>query len=178
MILCPNDNGVKQSVGADRKLSHRWLNNQSALTDALKHTYTLAELLAELDLARSSYFYHCARLRMPDKYADVRQVLSEVFHGNHRCYGYRRMHAALGRRQLSLSEKVVQHLMKQECLIVTANKKRRYGSYLGEISPAPENLINRDFHADIPNEKWLTDITEFQIPAGTRFVQRYVKPSG
>lgn len=76
------------------------------------------------------------------------------------------MHAALGHRQLSLSEKVVQRLMKQECLIVTANKKRRYGSYLGEISPAPENLINRDFHADIPNEKWLTDITEFQIPAG------------
>jgi putative transposase len=76
------------------------------------------------------------------------------------------MHAALGRRQLCLSEKVVQRLMKQECLIVTANKKRRYGSYLGEISPAPDNLINRDFHAETPNETWLTDITEFQIPAG------------
>lgn len=35
-----------------------------------------------------------------------------------------------------------------------------------EISPAPENLINRDFQAAMPNEKWLTDITEFQIPAG------------
>jgi putative transposase len=81
---------------------------------------------------------------MPDKYADVRQVLSEVFHGNYRRYGYRRMHAALGRCQLSLSEKVAQPLIKQECLIVTANKKRRYGSHLGEISPAPENLINRD----------------------------------
>lgn len=39
-------------------------------------------------------------------------------------------------------------------------------AYLGEISPAPENLINRDFQAATPNEKWLTDITEFQIPAG------------
>ena len=56
--------------------------------------------------------------------------------------------------------------MKQECLVVAANKKRRYGSYLGEISPAPDNLINRDFQAATPNEKWLTDITEFQIPAG------------
>jgi putative transposase len=56
--------------------------------------------------------------------------------------------------------------MKQECLVVAANRKRRYGSYLGEISPAPENLINRDFYAATPNEKWLTDITEFQIPAG------------
>lgn len=47
---------------------------------------------------------------------------------------------------------------------------RRYGSYLGEISPAPENLINRDFHAAAPNEKWLTDITEFQIPGGKVFL--------
>ena len=155
---------LKKGLGVDLQLlSNR---EKTLLIDALKYTYTLAELLAELDIARSSSFYHCARLRMPDKYADVRQVLSEVFHGNHRCYGYRRMHAALGRRQLSLSEKVVQRLMKQECLIVTANKRRRYGSYLGEISPAPENLINRDFRADTPNEKWLTDITEFHIPAG------------
>ncbi len=155
---------LKKGLGvAPQLLSNR---EKTLLVDALKNTYALAELLAELDLARSSYFYHSARLRLPDKYAEVRQVLSEVFHGNHRCYGYRRMHAALGRRQLSLSEKVVQRLMKQECLTVTANKKRRYGSYLGEISPAPENVINRDFHSESPNEKWLTDITEFHIPAG------------
>lgn len=40
------------------------------------------------------------------------------------------------------------------------------GSYLGEISPAPDNQLNREFQAAAPNEKWLTDITEFQIPAG------------
>jgi transposase InsO family protein len=155
---------LKKGLGvAPQLLSNR---EKTLLVDALKNTYALSEILAEVDLARSSYFYHCARLRMPDKYAEVRQALSEVFHGNHRCYGYRRMHAALGRRKLCLSEKVVQRLMKQECLIVTANKKRRYGSYLGEISPAPENLLNRDFHSESPNEKWLTDITEFHIPAG------------
>lgn len=37
---------------------------------------------------------------------------------------------------------------------------------MGEISPAPNNLLNRDFSAGAPNEKWLTDITEFQIPDG------------
>ncbi|EED67107.1 Transposase-like protein [Comamonas testosteroni KF-1] len=40
------------------------------------------------------------------------------------------------------------------------------GSYLGEISPAPENLLNRNFNATAPNQKWLTDISEFQLPAG------------
>lgn len=155
---------LKKGLGvAPQLLSNR---EKTLLVDALKHTYALSELFAELDLARSSYFYHCSRLRSPDKYADARVAIADIFQSNHRCYGYRRMRAALGRRHLHISEKVVQRLMKQECLIVAANRKRRYGSYLGEISPAPENLINRDFQAATPNEKWLTDITEFQIPAG------------
>jgi transposase InsO family protein len=54
--------------------------------------------------------------------------------------------------------------MKQESLVPVM--RRRYGSYMGEISPPPENLVNRDFTAGAPNTKWLTDITEFQIPAG------------
>jgi putative transposase len=136
------------------------------LVDALKELYALPELLAQLDLARSSYFYHRARVKAADKYLAVRQTMSDIFDLNHRCYGYRRLQASLIRQHVTLSEKVVQRLMKQESLLVAKPKRRRYGSYLGEISPAPENLINRDFHAAAPNEKWLTDITEFQIPAG------------
>lgn len=56
--------------------------------------------------------------------------------------------------------------MKHEALAVPKPRRRRYSSYLGEISPAPENIINRDFQASAPNEKWLTDITEFHIRAG------------
>ncbi len=62
--------------------------------------------------------------------------------------------------------KVVRRLMKQECLVAATSKRRRYGSYMGEISPAPDNVLNRNFSASAPNDKWLTDITEFQIPAG------------
>ena len=57
---------------------------KTLLVDALKCSYTLAELLAELDLARSSYFYHCARLKGPDKYADARIAIADVFQSNHR----------------------------------------------------------------------------------------------
>jgi putative transposase len=56
------------------------------LVDALKHTYALSELLAELDLARSSYFYHRSRHRRPDKYAAARLAITDVFQSNHRCY--------------------------------------------------------------------------------------------
>ena len=134
--------------------------------DALKEHYGLPELLAQLGLARSSYFYHRARAVVGDKYLQVRQSVTEFFESNHRCYGYRRLLASLTRQDVTISEKVVQRLMKQESLIVAKPKRRRYASYLSEISPAPENIINRDFQAGAPNEKWLTDITKFQIPAG------------
>ena len=155
---------LKKELGIDRQeLTNR---EKTQLVDALRATYTLAELLCELDLPRSSYFYHRARLEMADKYADVRQAMTDIFERNYRCYGYRRIHASLSDRSVSISEKVIRRLMKQESLVAATSKRRRYGSYMGEISPAPDNLLNRDFSADAPNEKWLTDITEFQIPAG------------
>ena len=155
---------LKKGLGADLPL----LSNQekTRLVDALRDAYTLPELFAELDLARSSYFYHRARLRLADKYGAVRRTIADIFALNHHCYGYRRIRAALGKQKLCLSEKVVRRLMRQECLVVAVKKRRKYASYLGEISPAPDNLINRDFQASAPNEKWLTDITEFHIPAG------------
>ena len=155
---------LKKGLGVDLQfLSNR---EKTLLIDALKENYGLPELLAQLGLARSSYFYHRARAAMGDKYLEVRKSLSEIFESNHRCYGYRRLQASLAREQGQISEKVVQRLMKQESLVVAKPKRRRYASYLGEISPAPENIINRDFQAAAPNEKWLTDITEFQIPSG------------
>lgn len=155
---------LKKELGIDRQeLTNR---EKTQLVDALRATYTLTELLCELDLPRSSYFYHRARLEMADKYADVRQAMTDIFERNYRCYGYRRIHASLSDRSVSISEKVIRRLMKQESLVAATSKRRRYGSYMGEISPAPDNLLNRDFSADAPNEKWLTDITEFQIPAG------------
>ena len=155
---------IKKDVGIDQRLLPN--REKTQLVDALTHVYALTDLLTEVDLARSSYFYHRAKLSVADKYADVRRTMAEIFERNHRCYGYRRIKASLSELRLRVSEKVVQRLMKQEQLVAATSKRRRYGSYLGEISPAPANLLNRDFSAAAPNEKWLTDITEFQIPAG------------
>ena len=155
---------LKKELGIDRRLLTN--REKTQLVDALRPTYTLPELLREVGLPRSSYFYHRARLDIEDKYVEVRRTMTDIFERNYRCYGYRRMQASLTKQSMNISEKVVQRLMKQECLVAVNRKRRRYGSYMGEISPAPDNLLNRDFSASAPNEKWLTDITEFQIPAG------------
>ncbi|QNP48577.1 IS3 family transposase [Diaphorobacter aerolatus] len=155
---------VKKELGINQQ--HLTNREKTLLVDALRSTYTVTELLRELNLPRSSYFYHRARLEVADKYAGVRQVMTNIFERNYRCYGYRRLHASLSDQFVNISEKVVRRLMKQECLVAATSRRRRYGSYMGEISPAPDNVLDRDFSAGAPNEKWLTDITEFQIPAG------------
>ena len=70
-------------------------------------------------------------------------------------YGYRRIYAVLKTEGKKISEKVVRRIMREEDLSVRKVKKRKYSSYQGEITPAVENAINRDFHAEKPNEKWL-----------------------
>jgi putative transposase len=155
---------LRKNLGVDPRL----LSNQekTVLVDALREAYALRELLDRIDLPRSSVFYHRSPLRLADKYAEVRPAITEIFEDTHRCYGYRRIQAALNRRRVFISEKVVRRLMKQAGHIAARPKRRRYRSYVGEINPAPENLINRDFQATAPNEKWLTDRSEFHIPAG------------
>lgn len=155
---------LKKGLGIDlQNLTNR---EKTLLVDALREHHALPHLLARLGLARSSYFYHRAQARPGDRYADARQNISDLFEANHRCYGYRRIHMALAKQCVRISEKVVRRLMKQEQLTVAPARRRRYNSYQGELDIAPENLLGRDFGATAPNEKWLTDITEFHLAAG------------
>ena len=110
--------------------------------------------------------YNAAVLRAPDKYAEIRTRTVDIFHSVSKRYGYRRIHVALKREGKTVSEKVVRRIMHEENLVVPFVKMKKYSSYVGEVSPAVENLVKRDFHADQPNKLWLTDITEFHIPAG------------
>lgn len=51
---------------------------------------------------------------------------------------------------------------------------KKYNSYHGEITPAVPNILQRDFKSSQPNEKWVTDITEFNIPAGKVYLSPMV----
>ena len=134
--------------------------------DALKGKYRLCELLAFLKMAKSSYFYQRSAALKPDKYEDLRSDVKSAFYENFQCYGYRRIYEILRKGGKIISEKVVRRIMRQEQLTVYCVKRKKYSSYKGEISSAVPNIINRDFHADAPNMKWLTDLTEFALPAG------------
>ena len=133
---------------------------------ALKNKYSLPKLCHKLEISRSSYYYQEASLRADDKYCELRSRIIKLFQGNRCVYGYRKIHQLLRQKGTIVSEKIVRRIMKEESLVVKMRRRRKYNSYQGELSVAPKNLVNRDFHADKPNEKWLTDIIEFSISSG------------
>lgn len=141
-------------------------NREKAIViDALRGKYSLKNLLAVMNMAKSSYCYQRLAIRY-DKYSETRMEIKEIFKESRKSYGYRRIHLEFKNKGIILSEKVIIRLMKELGLKVSMKMLRKYNSYKGEISPAVDNLVDRNFHAVNPNELWLTDITEFHIPAG------------
>lgn len=155
---------LKKEIGTDiTSLSNR---DKAIIISTLVVDYTLVELLSYFKMAKSSYYYQIAAIRKKDKYIEERKLITDIFINSRETYGYRRIHISLHKKGITLSEKVVRKIMNEEGLKVRKPRRKKYSSYQGEISPAVPNLINRQFHANKPNEKWLTDITEFGLPSG------------
>ncbi|ENG7946020.1 IS3 family transposase, partial [Escherichia coli] len=101
-------------------------------------------------------------LSKPDKYADVKKRIGEIYHENRGRYGYRRVTLSLHREGKQINHKAVQRLMGILSL-KAAIKVKRYRSYRGEVGQTAPNVLQRDFKATRPNEKWVTDVTEFAV---------------
>lgn len=149
----------KSPGGIPGKLSNR---AKAQIAEELRGRLPLSLLLEALLLSASSYYYAAAAARRPDPHSEIRPLIHEIAAMSGNTYGSPRMWLALRNRGVFISEKVVRRLMKEERIEVRyARRKRKYSSYIGELTPAVENLVNGDFHADAPDQLWLTDITEF-----------------
>lgn len=107
-------------------------------------------------MARSTFFYH--RHPKLDKDSELKKRICEIKRKEPN-YGYRRVTAKLN----DVNHKRVQRLIQVMGLQVRSKKQRKYNSYKGEQGKIAPNLLQRDFSATKPNEKWLTDITEFKV---------------
>lgn len=119
-------------------------------------------LLSISGLPRATYYYHAKRLKEPDKYAEIREEITSIFHENRGRYGYRRITMELHNRGYVINHKTVQRLMREESLVCRVRMKK-YRSYKGEVGKIAPNLLERDFSTTAPNQKWVTDVTEFNL---------------
>ena len=113
-------------------------------------------------MPRSTYYYYVKKAKETDKYALVKAEIQAIYHENQGRYGYRRITMELHNRGYRINHKTVQRLMKTlniKCMV----RIKKYRSYKGEIGKVAPDLIQRDFTATAPNQKWTTDITEFSI---------------
>ena len=164
---------VKKDPGTDPK---RLTNREKALlVDTLRGEWRLRELLEAVGMAKSSYEYAARAIGRGEsaQRAAARQAVVAAFEENRGRYGYRRVMSAVNSGDgPKVGEWTVRGIMREEGLEGRRVKKKRgYSSYEGETSEAPENLLRNedgthDFRADRPNEVWVTDVTEFRIPAG------------
>ena len=128
----------------------------------LRQEFSLALLPEIAQLSRATFYYHANRAQQPDKYAIAKAEIASIYHENKGRYGYRRITAQLHRRGFVLNHKTVQRLMKNLGLVCRVRVKK-YRSYKGEVGKIAPNLLNRNFHAEKPNQKWVADVTEFRL---------------
>ena len=144
------------------------------IIDALRDKYSLSQLIGKPDISKSSYCYQHNVQQLPFRYEEIKAKVIEFFEENKQRYGYRRINALLRKEHIIVSEKIVRKIMKDNSLTVQVRRRRKYSLYQGEISEPAENVINRDFHSGKPNDKVMTDITEFSIPAGKVYLSPIV----
>lgn len=120
-------------------------------------------LLSIAGLARSTFFYHQKRFNQkPDPYAQVRTRIREIFTDSKECYGHRKIMTVLVKEGITIAKKTVLRLM-QEMGIQTKVRRKRYNSHRGTVGTIVGNVLNREFTAETPNEKWVSDVTEFAV---------------
>jgi putative transposase len=120
-------------------------------------------LLIEVSgLPRSTYYYYAKGRTNLDKYSEIKEQITNIYAENKGRYGYRRITSELHNRGYVINHKTVQRLMKQLgifCLV----RMKKYKSYKGEVGKIAPNLLEQDFKASTPNQKWVTDVTEFSL---------------
>ena len=124
--------------------------------------YPLANLLKAAGLPRSTYYYQLGVLEAGDKCAPLKVSIQDICHQHRGRYGYRRVTCALRSSGQLVNSKKVRRLMAVLDLKCTVRPKK-YKAYRGLMGEAAPNLLRRDFKAGQPNQKWVTDVTEFKV---------------
>ena len=128
----------------------------------LRQELDLELLLNLAKMARSSFYYHQKKSKLPDKYKETKELIKSIYQRHKGRYGYRRITDELHNRGIIINHKTVFRLMNLLGLKSIVRVKK-YKSYKGENGKIAPNILERNFKAKAPNQKWATDITEFNV---------------
>lgn len=128
----------------------------------LRQQHPLSALLKAAGLASSTYYYQVKAAQVADRNGALKAGISAIFERHRGRYGYRRITATLRQAGQHVNHKTVQKLM-QALELKSVVRPKKYRAYRGQEGRVAPNLLARQFDADRPNEKWVTDVTEFNV---------------
>ena len=120
-------------------------------------------LLKISGLSKSTFYYTLTKNDKGDKNKEIIDKIKEIFFYHKERYGYRRITLELRNQGYNVNHKKVYRLMVKLGLKPLKRNKRKYSSYKGTVGRIADNFIDRKFEADKSNEKWYTDVTEFNL---------------
>ncbi|MGB7399518.1 MAG: IS3 family transposase [Castellaniella sp.] len=127
----------------------------------LRQGHALVMLLKAAGLSRSTFYYQARALQAEDQHAGLKARIRAVYEYHKGRYGYRRITATLRQAGEMVNHKTVQRLM-QVLGLKSLVRPKKYRSYKGQQAKVP-NILSRQFQAQQPNQKWVTDVTEFNV---------------
>jgi putative transposase len=128
----------------------------------LRQQYPIVGLLKVAELPRSTFYYQQNVLKRDDKYQQLKDTIRSVFEHHKGRYGYRRITSAVRQLGHQVNHKTVQRLMGLLGLKSLVRPKR-YRSFKGDVGQTAPNELQRQFTAEAANQKWVTDVTEFNV---------------
>lgn len=128
----------------------------------MRQRHALALLLRAATLSRSTFYYHVKAQGAADKYAALKARIGAVYIRHKGRYGYRRITADLRQAGQVVNHKTIQRLM-QVLGLKSLVRPKKYRSYEGTVGRVAPNVLQRQFEANRLNEKWVTDVTEFNV---------------
>ena len=117
------------------------------------------------DLPSSTFYYEQKKTEYDKRNEEIITEIKSVYEENKGRYGVRRVYHELLNRGFPINHKKVQRLMNKLSL-KGIQPREKYHSYKGQTSRVANNLLRRNFYASRPNEKWSTDVTQFNLPFG------------
>ena len=119
-------------------------------------------------VSRSGYYAFLKRLDIPDSDLPLAEKIRECQEQSRNTYSYRRVHIWLERQGIYRNPKTVLRVMQKYNLLSVVRRKKF--KYVSEHLHKYPNLLNREFNANRPNQKWVTDISYIQTKECTCYL--------
>ena len=138
--------------------------------------YPVKRLCSLIHLNRSAYYKWLNRKPSNSQRLNeqIAEWIKELYEEQNGIPGYRQMTITLNREhEVQYNHKRIYRLM-NILHLKSVCRKKKYNYIRSTPEVTAENVLNRDFHADKPNEKWLTDVTEFKYYVGVEVRKLYL----